>query len=407
MLIINVFKIFSLPLPKKETESRKTMKRISLIVVLMLAMTTITATAQKRKTTVKKKVVHVEQKAPEDPKIVQMLSATQKIMFIDSVVVNKDAFLTRMHLNPETGTLAKAADFFGKKGYQDGTVYQNELGNKCYFSHSGKLYTSDLLEGEWSKPTLLDGLDSDGQTNYPFMMTDGTTFYFASTSTEGLGGYDIYMTRFDSGTGKFLKPENIGMPFNSEANDYMFVIDEISNIGYFVTDRRQPEGKVCVYIFIPPTSRRTYPLDNLSDEQLRAYAEIRRIASTWGNGKERKQALERLKTITPNTVTQQPKSELEFIINDQVTYTSIDQFRSPESLPLYRQLNDAQKRLTEIKNNLEKSRAYYAKANKEDKWVLRTEITDGEDEIMRLSSEVRILKKKIRNAENRIINAPK
>lgn len=87
--------------------------------------------------------------------------------------------------------------------------------------------------------------------NYPFMMPDGTTFYFAATGEESIGGYDIFVTRFDSESGSFLKAENIGMPFNSTANDYMYAIDEFNDIGWFATDRSQPEGKVCIYIFIP------------------------------------------------------------------------------------------------------------------------------------------------------------
>ena len=184
----------------------------------------------------------------------------------------------------------------------------------------------------------------------------------------------------------------------------LYAIDEISNIGYFVTDRRQPAGKVCVYIFIPPTSRHTYDLDTYSEEQLRDLSEIRRIASTWDSSKERKQALERLKSIGTRTTIQQPKSEMEMIINDQVTYTSVSQFRSPDSLPLFQQLTDTKRKLAETQNTLEKSRAYYAKANKEDKNVLRTEILEGEDDILRLTYQVSDLEKRIRNAENKILN---
>jgi hypothetical protein len=31
----------------------------------------------------------------------------------------------------------------------------------------------------------------------------------------------------------------------------MYVVDELNNIGYFATDRRQAEGMVCIYTFIP------------------------------------------------------------------------------------------------------------------------------------------------------------
>ena len=117
--------------------------------------------------------------------------------------------------------------------------------------------------------------------------------------------------------------------------------------------------------------------------------------------------MERLKTIGSKTITLQPKSEMEMVINDDVTYTSVSQFRSPESLPLYRQLTDAKKRLAEIESTIEKSRTYYVKANAEDKRVLRTEILDGEDEILRLTVQVSTLEKKIRNAENKVLNPSK
>lgn len=387
-------------------------RNIAIIVFALLVP--LTVQAQKKKKVIKKQppVVVVEE-PQEDPRITEMREATQQIMFIDSLVVDKEGLLSFIMLHPESGRLMTYDQFFHSEGHSGSYAFVNEMGNKCYFSDeddNGRmtLYTSDKLGKEWSEPTLLQGIINKGITeaNYPFMMTDGTTFYFAAKGQESIGGYDIFVTRYDSEDGRFLRPENIGMPFNSEANDYMYVIDEQNNIGIFVTDRRQPEGKVCVYVFIPPTSRQTYNLDKYSDEQLRSLSEIHRIADTWGNGKERKQALERLRN-TPQKVDQQTKAELNFVINDNVTYTSVSQFRSPESLPLYKKLTDARKQLEETKKDLEKSRNFYVKAKAEDKRVLRTEILDGEDEIFRLTYEVNELEKRIRNAENIIINQKK
>ena len=389
------------------------MKIRNIAIIALALLAPLSMLAQKKKPVVKKAPVVVVEEPQEDPRIVEMREATQQIIFIDSVVVAKNDFLSSIRLNPESGRLTTYDQFFRSQQHPDGYVFVNEMGNKCYYSdddNDGRmnLYTSDKLGNEWSDPAPVKGI-SNGITeaNYPFMMTDGTTFYFAAKGQESIGGYDIFVTRYDSEDGQFLKPENIGMPFNSEANDYMYAIDEISNIGYFVTDRRQSRGKVCVYIFIPPTSRRSYPLDRYTDDQLRDLSEIHRIADTWGNGKERKQALERLKNIGSKTITLQPKSEMEIIINDDVTYTSVSQFRSPESLPLYRQLTDAKKRLAEIESTIEKSRTYYVKANAEDKRVLRTEILDGEDEILHLTALVSTLEKRIRNAENKVLNPSK
>ena len=106
------------------------------------------------------------------------------------------------------------------------------------------------------------------------------TLYYGAKGPESIGGYDIFVTRYDMDERKFLYPENIGMPFNSLANDYLYAIDEINNIGWFVSDRHQPEGKVCIYIFIPNTTRKTYDFNNIDQEKLTRLARISSIKET-------------------------------------------------------------------------------------------------------------------------------
>lgn len=387
------------------------MKIRKIVIIALTLLAPISMQAQKKKPVVKKAPVVVVEEPQEDPRITEMREATQQIIFIDSVVVAKDDFLSIIQLNPESGKLDAYDQFFRSEGHPESYVYINEMGNKCYFSDENansqmQLYTLDKLGEEWSDPLALKGIyNGISEANYPFMMTDGTTFYFAAKGKESIGGYDIFVTRADSENGQFLKPENIGMPFNSEANDYMYVIDELSNIGYFVTDRRQPEGKVCVYMFIPPTSRHIYNSDAYSDAQLRGFADISRIANTWGKGTERKQALERLKAINKANPTQQSKSAINFIVNDRITYTDISQFQAPDSPDLYRELQSTKKQLKETEQLLEKSRNFYAKAKPEDKRVLRTEILDAERQFVRLTNDVKTLEKRIRQSENNIINS--
>ena len=389
------------------------MKIRNIAIIALALLAPVSMQAQKKKAVVKKAPVVVVEEPQEDPRITEMREATQQIIFIDSVVVAKDDILSIIRLNPESGKLDTFDQFFRSEGHTDSYVYLNEMGNKCYFSDENangqmQLYTLDKLGEEWSEPLALKGINEGiSEANYPFMMTDGTTFYFAAKGKESIGGYDIFVTRSDSENGQFLRPDNIGMPFNSEANDYLYVIDELSNIGYFVTDRRQPAGKVCVYIFIPPTSRHIYNSDAYSDEQLRGFADISRIANTWGKGTERKQALERLKAISKTNPTQQLKSAVNFIVNDRVTYTDISQFQAPDSPDLYRELQSTKKQLKDIEQLLEKSRNFYAKAKPEDRRVLRTEILDAERQFVRLTADVKTLEKRIRQSENNIINNSK
>jgi hypothetical protein len=363
---------------------------------------------KKKKRAVKKPVVVVVEEPQEDPRITNMREMTQQIVIIDSIVTDKSQFLSHYVLSSETGKVMTANQFSGIQA--DGYVYLNEMGNKAYFGKADKngvrqIFTSDKLGDRWGEPILMNGL-SEGinEADYPFMMNDGITFYFAARGEESIGGYDIFFTRYDSRSGSFLKPENIGMPFNSEANDYMYAADEQSGIGYFVSDRRQPEGKVCVYIFILPETRRSYDLSKFTEQQIRDFADITRIADTWGNGSERRAALARLKAI--GTTDAHPATETAtatntaIVINDRLTYTSVKDFRSPAAANHYRELLKARERQATIEADLQKTRDRYARADEDGRRLLREVILHNEEQSLLLRNSIHTLEKQIRNEEN-------
>ena len=90
--------------------------------------------------------------------------------------------------------------------------------------------------------------------------------FITPATAKDLGGYDIFVTRYNTNTDTYLVPENVGMPFNSPYNDYMYVIDEYNNLGWFASDRFQPEGKVCIYVFIPNNSKQTYNYEAMDQQ---------------------------------------------------------------------------------------------------------------------------------------------
>ena len=384
-----------------------TIRKIAILSLALLLPFSLNA-QKKKKRPVKKPVVEIVEEPQEDPRITNMREMTQQIVFIDSIVTDKDRFLSQYRLSSETGTLTTTEQFFGKS--LSGHAFLNEMGNKVYFSRTDgsgfhRLYTSDKLGTVWGEGTPLKGL-SEGITDadYPFMMNDGITFYFAAQGEESIGGYDIFFTRYDSRSGSFLKPENIGMPFNSEANDYMYAADEESGIGYFVSDRRQPEGKVCVYIFILPETRRSYDPSKYTEQQIRNFADIVRIADTWGNGYERRAALDRLKAI--GTTDAHPATEnttatnTTIVINDRLTYTSVKDFRSPTAANIYRELLKARERQATIEADLQKTRDRYARADEDGRRLLREVILHNEEQALLLRDTIHALEKQIRNEEN-------
>ena len=364
-------------------------------ILTMAVLLSMPMAAQKRKRITRPKPVPVVEEPQEDPRITNMREMTQQIVIIDSIVTSKDQFLASIRMSAESGKLMTTGSFY--RNNQNGILYLNEMGNKVYFSqpdgHQLQLYTADKLGNEWSRPQRLEGI-SEGidEASYPFMLTDGVTFYFAGKGEESIGGYDIFMTRYDSRSGSFLKPENIGMPFNSEANDYMYAIDEANRIGYFVSDRRQPEGKVCIYIFIPQETRKTYDAAKYTDEQIRGFADITSIADTWGNGAERKAALDRIKSkYSPIDVPGQ-------LVSTGDAASAVE-YHSKEAMSLYQKLLKEQNSLDIVNSRLEQLRQKYHQANANERRQMKSEILKLEEDAIQLYANVKQLDKATRNAE--------
>lgn len=380
------------------------MKRTFLFILMAtLALTPVSA---QRKAVRKAKPAN-ENKETVDPRIESMVASTQKVMFIDSIVTDKQTFLKEYRLNDEAGSLHRYNDFFNTDRMPESFIHINEMGNKCYFSLGDscnmKLYTSDMLDNTWTEPSELTGIYDREKYNalcFPFIMADGTTLYFAAKGTESIGGYDIFVTRFDSETGQYLKPENIGMPFNSTGNDYMYAVDELDSIGWFVTDRNQPEGKVCIYIFIPSETRQAYSDGKYTPEQMEGFARISSIADTWHNKGVREKALARLKNIATGRKEQQNGSRMRFVINDRTVYTSVSDFRSEENVRKYEKLQTMTSQLKSLAAALDKARKYYGKANAAERKELKEEIMKSERQYESLEMEIRQTEKEIRNSEN-------
>jgi len=342
------------------------------------------------------------------------MSATEEVIFIDSVTVDKKDFLNAFRIGDECGSIGKTADTFPVKDNGDCTLFRNELGNQSVFAMPTKngrtqLFGSNLIGGEWSKPAALQGLNgNDSLQNHPFMLNDGITLYYAAVNEEeGLGNYDIYMTRYDADGKTFLTPENIGMPFNSPGNDYMYVVDEENNLGWFASDRCQPEGKVCIYTFIPNQTRRIYNEEKLDTGQLARLARIAGIKETWkGHEAEVQKATERLKSLRTASGKDTTAREFCFVVNDNTSYYSLGDFKSAYGKENAKWWAENTKDLNSELLQLEALRSKYADAKDSEKQEMAGQIRILEEKAMQLTKSVKELEKNIRNAENGLVHTP-
>ena len=335
-------------------------------------------------------------------KLLRMQEKTEAVQVIDSIVVNKEQILSAYFLSEDCGVLQLHKDFFSSSDPSGSTVYINPKGDQIYYarpSFDGRhtLFTQSKLLDIWSDEKAILATDT-ADNNYPFIMGDGVTLYFASKGNGSIGGYDLFVTRYNTGISAYLAPEQLGMPFNSTANDYMMVIDEAKGLGWFVSDRNQPEGKACVYLFIP-NEFRTYLSENEDDEWLVARATLHSIRETWRAGSNYDEQIRLAKTnlaLTEKKIT----PDFEFIVNDRTVYYTLNEFKSTEAKSFYERVIGLKQQVSTLENNLDEKRQTYSQGNTTVRNQLRPSIFQTERELRTLLSQISEWEKRSRNIEN-------
>ncbi len=240
-----------------------------------------------------KRTVHPDNSGDLDDRIDRtenMLGRVEQIEVIDSLIVDADDFFRHYRLSAESGSLNAPADVLPTnfKAAEPTVVYEPESRRQMIWAAPDTagnfaLYSTSALYGNlWEIPTPLgDDLGEGGDANYPFLMPDGITLYFANDGENSLGGLDIFISR--RGDDSFLQPQNIGMPYNSPYDDYMLAIDELTGTGWWATDRNRIPGKVTIYTFIPSDNRVNVDAD---DPNLISLARLSDISLTREPGRD-------------------------------------------------------------------------------------------------------------------------
>lgn len=106
--------------------------------------------------------------------------------------------------------------------------------------------------GEFLNPKNLGPtINTPGDEMFPYVKEDGT-LYFSSNGHPGLGGLDIFFSRRD--VDSWTKPQNIGTPVNSSADDFGIVFKKGTESGFFTSNRRErgAHGDAIFSLYLAP-----------------------------------------------------------------------------------------------------------------------------------------------------------
>ena len=106
------------------------------------------------------------------------------------------------------------------------------------------IYTSTRkADGTWSTPKAMSNvINTDADEQAPFIHPDGQTLYFVSQGHPGMGGDDLFLSRKQA-DGTWGKPQNLGYPINTDANEGCLVVSLDGSTAYYFSDRDPKTNK--------------------------------------------------------------------------------------------------------------------------------------------------------------------
>jgi len=332
----------------------------------------------------------------------KLIRRVEDITIIDSILVNKNEFLKFYKVSKELGSIEQKRLKMNNRQVVDKISFTTQRNDRMFLSDSTRnnidIFSSIKLLNDWSLPNSISSkINTEANENYPFLLLDGITIYFASDGVNSLGGYDIFVTKYSSVTQDYLQPENIGFPFNSFANDYMMIVDEQNNLAWFATDRNQPSTKVVIYKFIFNQSKIYVSNDDFTNTKQAALL------------KSYKKTLDKSIVFKneDNDFTTKMKNESKIIINDSIIYNKPNEFKSKDALKSYAEYSEflsnlklQQKELQNLRyqySNIENAETIKQIAEKiieKEQYLIKLELAKIQKEISYINEENKYLEKR-------------
>ena len=134
-------------------------------------------------------------------------------------------------------------------------------GKSIYFVRAPKksqgqsdIFRADIDEnGYWKKPVKLNSnINTDKNEESVFIHPDNQTLYFSSNGHIGMGGTDIYMSKWDNEKQDWGKAINLGYPINTNKDESSILVAPNGELAYFASDRKEGFGELDLYSFKLP-----------------------------------------------------------------------------------------------------------------------------------------------------------
>ncbi|WP_433836614.1 OmpA family protein [Flavobacterium anhuiense] len=109
------------------------------------------------------------------------------------------------------------------------------------------IYSVNINKGAFDTPKNLGPqINTDKREQFPYASADNK-LYFSSDGLLGYGSLDVFVSEINGS--EYSKPVNIGLPLNSNLDDFAFNIDSNTKEGFFASNREGGKGSDDIYQF--------------------------------------------------------------------------------------------------------------------------------------------------------------
>ncbi|KAF2331631.1 OmpA family protein [Flavobacterium nitrogenifigens] len=109
------------------------------------------------------------------------------------------------------------------------------------------IYSVNINKGAYDTPKNLGPqINTDKREQFPFASADNK-LYFSSDGHLGYGSLDVFVSEINGND--YSKPVNVGLPLNSNLDDFAFNVDSNTKEGFFSSNREGGKGSDDIYQF--------------------------------------------------------------------------------------------------------------------------------------------------------------
>lgn len=112
------------------------------------------------------------------------------------------------------------------------------------------IWMTRFTDKGWTEPENLGkNINTGADEQFPFIHPDGHTLYFTSMGHPGMGKADLFVARKNP-DGSWGKPQNLGYPINTGGDEWNLIVNRTGEMAYYASDgRKEGKGGMDIYGF--------------------------------------------------------------------------------------------------------------------------------------------------------------